>query len=123
MAAGCHAPGGLGTTFAFAGTAYKEINGTTINPGVVIRLFPQTPEDAAPVATVVADQAGNFYYEGNLTAFPYITDVTACGADAAAVPVPGIRRMAGIIVQASMNCNNGTACHQTPGANAIYLAD
>lgn len=123
MAAGCHGVGGT-PQFGFAGTVYKANTGGAVNPGVIVRIFPETPREAAAVAIATTDDAGNFYYDGPaLTAFPYVTDVTACGSDSG---VGGIRPMqARLTTAANMNCNGGTACHQADVTTslAIYLMD
>ena len=50
----CHA------SFTVAGTVYKP-DGTTPNPGVVIRLFSSAAGSGTAVATLTADGSGNFY--------------------------------------------------------------
>lgn len=116
---GCHGISPGSSVFAFAGTVYKEAAGTTPQPGVVVRIFPGNGMKS--LAKAVTDDAGNFYIAGNFTAFPYKTDVTACGTDAVA---GGIRPMVSPIVANDANCNAGGTCHAVPGGtNAVFLAD
>jgi hypothetical protein len=124
VAVGCHLTGQLGvgaTAYAFAGTVYKQVGGTAPNPGAVVRIFKEGPVGTfTKIASGVADDAGNFRIAGNYTDFPYVTDVSACGADA---PVLGIRPMIGPIGNTNGNCNGGAACHAVPGTLAMWLAD
>jgi hypothetical protein len=124
VAVGCHLAGQTGagaSPYAFAGTVYKQVGGTAPNPGAVVRIFKEGPTGVfTKVTQGVADDAGNFRIAGNFTDFPYITDVSVCGADA---PVMGIRPMIGPIGNANANCNGGAACHAVPGTLAIWLAD
>jgi hypothetical protein len=124
-AGGCHGPApGAGGAYAFAGTAYKEIGGATAQPTAVVRLFKENPTGVfAQVGVAVTDDAGNFFFAGALADFPYVAEITACGADAAAAPIPGVRAMAAKIQQGNGNCNGGAACHAVPGTQAVYLAD
>ena len=124
---GCHLEGQTGPgapAYVFAGTVYKDIAGTIPQPGVVIRLFPTTGNTKTSVAKAITDADGNFYIQNPaLTAFPYNTDVTACGADSVA---QGIRPMVGIITKVEANCNAGNTCHQaspTKTATPVYLLD
>lgn len=127
VVAGCHLTGNTGANappFSFAGTVYKDIAGTTPQPGVVVRLFPTTGNTKKSVAVTITDAAGNFSVnDPALTAFPYNTDVTACGTDSVA---KGIRPMVGGILRQEMNCNAGNTCHQaapTKTATPVYLLD
>jgi hypothetical protein len=127
IAAACHLAGNTGAgapAFGFAGTVYKDTNGTIPNPGVKVRLFPSTGNTKKSIAFSVSDSAGNFYIsDTTLTAYPYNTDVTACNADSVAM---GIRPMVGSILKAEANCNAGNTCHQAAPAKTatpIYLLD
>ena len=127
VAAGCHLAGNTGSgagAFAFAGTVYKDMNGTVPNGGATVRLFPSTGNTMKSIAKAVSDSAGNFIIrDTTLTMYPYNTDVTACGADGVAM---GIRPMVGSIQRAEANCNAGGTCHQaapTKTATPVYLLD
>lgn len=124
-AGACHGPGAAtAPPYAFAGTAFKEIGGTTPQPTAIIRLFKENPTGVfAQVGVSVSDDAGNFFFAGNLADYPYIAEITACGADAAATPIPGVRAMVSKIQTGNGNCNGGAACHAVPGTQAVYLAD
>lgn len=124
---GCHLTGNVGLNappFTVAGTVYKDTNGTIPNPGAVVRLFPTTGNTKKSVAVMVTDAEGNFSVnDPMLTAFPYNTDVTACGSDAVAM---GIRPMVGAIQRQEANCNAGNTCHQAAPiktATPVYLMD
>jgi len=125
MTAGtCHGPGGGGGEYAFAGTAYKEVGGTTAQATAIVRMFKENPTGVfAQVAVTVTDSAGNFFIAGTYNDFPYISEITACGADAAATPVAGIRPMVSKITTGQGNCNSGAGCHAVPGPMAVWLAD
>lgn len=127
VTAACHLPASPGAGapgFGFAGTVYKDLNGTTPQGGVTVRLFPSMGNTMKSVASAVTDADGNFYItDTTLTAFPYNTDVTGCGSDAVAM---GIRVMVGAITRTEANCNAGGTCHQVvpeKTATPVYLMD
>lgn len=117
IAVGCHLTGSVGAgagPMAFAGTAYTAITGGTPAAGATVRVF--SVGGTTPVATAITDTAGNFIIRGNFTAFPYETDITACGS------TPDIKAMLGQIVTGTgPNCNGGGTCHVQPGTNAVYI--
>ena len=120
QAGGCHGVASPGSTvFAFAGTAYKEIGGTTVNGGATIRVFPRSGMNS--VAKTVTDTAGNFYIPataGTFNQFPYEVDITACGTTPDIIPMVGTIGSPG-----EANCSSSNTCHQvgTGGTNAIHL--
>lgn len=124
IAVGCHLTGNTGagaTAFAFAGTVYKDTNGTTPQPGVTVRIFAAGGKRS--LAKAVSDSAGNFIIRGDFSAFPYETDVTGCGMDSVA---QGIRPMLSPIARTDANCNAGGTCHQAAPqktATPVYLMD
>lgn len=116
--AGCHAAGGLGTQFAFAGTVYKDSGAQAAAGGVTVQIY--TPDGTAPLSEAVTDNAGNFIVRGpaNFQAFPYETQVSGCG------PNPDIKPMISQITAAEANCGLGGSCHGPGGgAGVIDLPD
>ena len=79
MQAGCHAAGGGGPAFQFAGTIYKT-DGTTPNPGVTIKFTTTGGMSIDP--PIASDDGGNFYcYAGTIAnAFPALTTASVCPA-------------------------------------------
>ncbi len=118
-AGGCHGVASPGSTvFAFAGTAYKEMGGTTPNGGATVRVFPRGTMKS--VAKTVTDDGGNFYIPasaGDFTAFPYEVDITACGS----TPSDIIPMIGTIGTPAEGNCASSGACHAIPGTRAVYI--
>jgi hypothetical protein len=116
---GCMAPGGChgaqpgSTQYAFAGTAYGELGGTTPLGGVTVRIFKAGTKKS--VGKAVTDAAGNFYITGTFTDFPYETDITGCGSN------PDIIPMISPIRANEANCASSDACHIVPGPRAVYL--
>ena len=108
----CHAIGGAGGAWSFAGSAYTSAAAGLPQTGTVIRLL--SADGTTLVAKTVTDDHGNFYSTTPIGAGPYITDITQCGASTE------IRRMASPIT-GNHDCNGGTACHAIPGGTAIYL--
>jgi hypothetical protein len=130
VAAACHLaaqPGAGAPPYGFGGTIYKDIAGTIPQGGVTVRFFPTTGNTKKSVATVVTDDAGNFYIaDGTLTAFPYNVDATGCGLDGTGTNNTGIRPMVALINKVEGNCNAGGTCHQvvpTKTATPAYLLD
>lgn len=71
--AGCHGPAQPGGEFAAGGTVYKQ-DGTTPNPGAVVRI-----KNGATVLTAIAESAGTFHFSAQPSiTYPTITDVSAC---------------------------------------------
>jgi len=119
MDAGCHAAGGAGGQFAFAGTVYQETSAVTALAGVTLRFYKSGDKSSLVEATT--DSAGNFVVRnaGMYTNFPYQTDVTSCDLSTS---VKGIRPMIGPIATAEANCNTAGSCHGATGTQgAIYL--
>jgi hypothetical protein len=116
--AACHAQGGAGGQFAFAGTVYKDSGAQTGAGGVTVQIY--TPDGTAPLAEAVTDDAGNFLIRqpGNFQMFPYETQVSGCG------PNPDIKPMISQITAAETNCSLGGSCHGAGGgAGVIDLPD
>lgn len=122
MDAACHAMGGAGGVFAFAGTVYKETAAVTPATGVTVRIF--KPGNDKSLAEAITDDAGNFVIRTApvpLTDFPYDTDVTACGTSPGTM---GIKIMVSKINAVDANCNLGGTCHgATGGQGAVFLPD
>lgn len=115
---GCHAAGGAGGPFAFAGTAYKDSGAQTPAVGVTIRLY--KPGGGTALAEAATDTAGNFIIRNpaSYVDFPYETHVTGCG------PTPDIKPMISQITAAEANCSLGGTCHGAGGgAGVIDLPD
>lgn len=119
MDAGCHSVTGAGSTsFAFAGTVFKESAGTNVVAGATVRIFKEGNNQS--LAEAVTDNAGNFVIRNPamFTDFPYLTHVTVCGVSTE------IRPMVTKIDAAAANCSAGTGCHgQAGNQGAIVLAD
>lgn len=117
IAAGCHHEGSLGagaTSFAFAGTAYTSTAGDAPATGATVRMFANG--GMTSLGKAITDDAGNFVIRGGFAAYPYETDITACGSTPDKLP------MVGKIDKTSGNCNAGGTCHANPGGlNPIYI--
>jgi hypothetical protein len=116
--AACHAQGGPGGQFAFAGTVYKDSGAQAPAAGVTIQIY--TPDGKSPLAEAITDTAGNFVIRqpAMFQAFPYETQVSGCG------PNPPIKPMISQITAAEANCNLGGSCHGAGGgAGVIDLPD
>lgn len=110
---GCHAQGGTGPQFQFAGTIYKP-GGTVASAGVTIRVTSGTGT-AAP--DVITDDAGNFHIAaGTLSgAFPGAhVLVTACPTAPA--------KMNTALNSGDGNCAKA-GCHVAGATGPITLAD
>ncbi len=96
LMSGCHAAGGAGGQFQFAGTIYTTVGGTTPATGVTVRV-----SFGSSVATAVSDMQGNFYSFSTVT-FGDTTsaDVTSCPTTSA--------MMKNLTVPTSGGCNS---CH------------
>jgi len=119
QAGGCHGVAQPGSTvFAFAGSAFKELGGTTKNGGATVRIFPRSGMKS--VAKTVTDTAGNFYIPataGTFNQFPYEVDITVCGS----TPSEIIPMIGTIGSPGEANCSSSNSCHQIPGTRAIYI--
>jgi hypothetical protein len=112
---GCHLNNQTGINapaYQFAGTVYKA-DGKTPNPGVTIRVKPMS--GGAP-GIMISDEAGNFSLNAGsvMTAFPAITDATAC---------PTLTSMVSqVVANGGGACNS---CHVAGGAagTVITVAD
>jgi hypothetical protein len=114
-AGGCHGAQPGSSVFTVAGTAYKEMGGTTVTGGATVRLF--VPGTKKSIAKTVTDDAGNFYLQSPVT-FPSAgleVDITACGS------TPDIIPMVSPIRANEANCASSQACHAIPGPRAVYL--
>lgn len=104
LASGCHAAGGAGGQFQFAGTIYTMTGGTTPAAGVTVRVA-----FGGSTATAVSDAAGNFYSATPVTFGTAAADVTSC---------PTVTSMVNQLTAASSGgCNS---CHVN-GADAPPL--
>jgi hypothetical protein len=108
LAAGCHGPGGQGPFFQFAGTVFDTNLKPTI--GVTVRV---ADPNGVPLASLISDQAGNFYYEGIApNPFPSSAAVSGC-------PAADQRMVQFLPVDGGGDCNS---CHDgmmSPGPITI----
>jgi hypothetical protein len=100
MTSGCHAAGGAGGEFKYAGTAYTQTGGTTPATGVTIRV-----KFGGTTSTTVTDDAGNFHSTDAIT-FPATTDITSC---------PTVTAMVNGLATGQGQCNS---CHVPGGTQA-----
>ncbi len=111
--AGCHASGGAGGQFTFAGTLYAA-DGVTPDPGGALIMI-QTAGSGVDANSPHTDSAGNFYIgpaEGDdiTGAYPVQIWATAC---------PTVTPMAQAVQQGQGDC---FTCHTTPptgGASGV----
>ncbi|HEX2685249.1 MAG TPA: hypothetical protein VHN14_01460 [Kofleriaceae bacterium] len=112
MDAACHAQGGQGPQFQFAGTVYKP-GGTIPSIGATIRV-----KTAAGVAApdYLTDTAGNFHIPAGtlMAAFP--------GAKVLATACPTVAPMSTALNQGDGNCAKA-GCHVAGAQGVITLAD
>jgi hypothetical protein len=102
----CHGPGGPETLFSFAGTAFKDTNGTMPLANAEIRV---RPTGGGAPQLVHTDQYGNFFTRANVT-FPAKTGART----AAATKLMG----ADIVAAGGGDCNK---CHNGSTTAFIYV--
>jgi hypothetical protein len=113
LTAGCHLIGNAGTNapeFSYAGTLWKDVNGTTPYPGATIEIVV-----GGATKKVIAADNGNFFLPPALATPP----TAAATATTMASACPTTTPMSGALVDNGGNCNN---CHHAGGTTSpIYL--
>jgi hypothetical protein len=101
---GCHAAGGAGGQFYFAGTAYTTQGGTTPAKGATVRMT-----FGGQTVSAITDDQGNFSWLASPVTFPAMTDITSC---------PTITAMINGLATGQGGCNS---CHTNPASTTTTI--